>query len=84
MSVNRKSLMPVSDVSAARSVLGNCFSKDSASARKPARRFAAISALAPSAEKKASSSYANDRRIPDAKRAPYGVGDVAWFSFRRV
>ena len=70
VSVNRRSLMPSRNVSAASSVFGNCFSNDSASARKPARRFSAISAEAPSAEKKEYSSYENERRIPDAKRAP--------------
>jgi hypothetical protein len=62
--------MPSRNVSAAFRVLGNCFSNDSASAWKPALRFAATSADAPSAEKKESSSYANERKIPDAKRAP--------------
>ena len=70
VSVNRRSLIPSRNVSAARSVFGNCFSNDSASAWKPRRRFSAISAEAPSAEKKPASSYANERRIPDAKRAP--------------
>ena len=48
-------------VESALSCLGACLVR---------RRRSAISAEAPSAEKKPASSYANERKIPDAKRAP--------------
>ena len=77
VSVKRRSDMPSRTVSLAFCDAANCSSKDLARLSMPARRFFAISSGAPSAQKNLSSSSEKERRMPDAKRAPKGVGEVA-------